>query len=80
MKLQHGISLEKHQALVGKTIDILLEHINSTGSAVGRTTMDAPEIDGQIYIENSGGYLPADIIPVKITKGTAYDLYGVVEN
>ena len=82
MKLQNGISKEKHEALLGSTLDVLLERITGSGSGVGRSYLDAPEIDGLVYINSviRSNYLPGDIIPVKITKVTAYDLHGYVEN
>jgi ribosomal protein S12 methylthiotransferase len=80
MQLQQQISLANHQKLEGKRLDVLIEKISDSGSATGRSYLDAPEIDGLVYVNSAGGYLPGDIIPVKITKVTAYDLYGVLEN
>ncbi|MGD9580614.1 MAG: 30S ribosomal protein S12 methylthiotransferase RimO [Vampirovibrionia bacterium] len=81
MELQNSISLENHKLLLGKTIDVLLESIDESGQGEGRSYLDAPEIDGLVYIDSaaSSDYLPGDIIPVKITNVTAYDLYGVVD-
>jgi len=80
MELQHDISLKKHEALVDKKMEVLLEKFSASGKGLGRSYMDAPEIDGMVYVNSVEDYLPGDIIPVKITKATAYDLYGVVEN
>ncbi|MEW5820136.1 MAG: 30S ribosomal protein S12 methylthiotransferase RimO [Cyanobacteriota bacterium] len=82
MELQHNISFEKHRDMIGKTIDVLLETISGSGSGTGRSYLDAPEIDGLVYIDSvaKSEYLPGDIIPVKITKVTAYDLYGIIES
>jgi ribosomal protein S12 methylthiotransferase len=82
MELQQGISLAKNQALVGKTLDILVEgHGVSedeggqpTGDTItlGRSYRDAPEIDGYVLVE---GELPVgQIVPVRITGATTYDL------
>lgn len=79
MEMQQEISTKKNNELVGKVMDVLLEEIEEDGSATGRTYMDAPEIDGLVHLDSSCGYLPGEIIPVKITSVTAYDLYGVVE-
>jgi len=45
MALQQGISLEKNQSLVGKTLEVLVEGYGD-GITLGRTYRDAPEIDG----------------------------------
>ena len=77
MLLQQGISLEKNQALVGKTLDVLVEG-NGDGLSMGRTYRDAPEIDGLTIIE--GEHPPGSMIPVRITDAMAYDLNGVRES
>ena len=82
MELQSGISLKKNQALVGKTLDILVaghgagedEAGAKTGEQIslGRSYRDAPEIDGYVLVE---GFLPiGEIVPVRITGATIYDL------
>lgn len=74
MALQQGISLEKNQAFVGKTLTVLIEG-RGDGISVGRCYRDAPEIDGMVVVEEE---LPVgEMIPVKITGGMAYDLTGV---
>ncbi len=87
MELQQGISLAKNQALVGQTLEVLVEgHGDSEDEAgratgerlsLGRSYRDAPEIDGYVIVE---GELPVgQIVPVRITGATAYDLIGTVE-
>jgi ribosomal protein S12 methylthiotransferase len=86
MEAQQRISLQKNQALVGKTLDVLVEgqgQIENTTStkpqsiSIGRSYRDAPEIDGMVLIE---GEAPVGrIVSVRITGAMAYDLTGVVE-
>jgi ribosomal protein S12 methylthiotransferase len=87
MELQQGISLAKNQALVGKTLDILVEghgasedsdgNITDQTITLGRSYRDAPEIDGYVLVE---GELPVgEIVPVRITGATTYDLIATVE-
>jgi ribosomal protein S12 methylthiotransferase len=76
MALQQGISLEKNQAFVGKTMDVLIEG-HGDGLSMGRTYRDAPEIDGLTILD--GEYPLGEILPVRITGALAYDLSGVVE-
>jgi ribosomal protein S12 methylthiotransferase len=76
MGLQQGISLEKNQSLVGKTLDVLVEGYGD-GITLGRTYRDAPEIDGYTIIE--GEIQKGELVPVRITGAMAYDLSGIVE-
>ncbi|MDH5605306.1 MAG: 30S ribosomal protein S12 methylthiotransferase RimO [Anaerolineae bacterium] len=82
MELQQKISLENNQALVGKTLEVLIEgHGEVEDSheliAVGRTYRDAPEIDGMVIVE---GQPPVgEIVPVKINGAMTYDLTGHIE-
>jgi len=88
MQLQQGISLEKNQAFVGKTLDVLVEgygqvqaedgaHTPGEQISLGRTYRDAPEIDGMVIVE---GEIPVgELLPVRISGAMAYDLTGVVE-
>jgi ribosomal protein S12 methylthiotransferase len=73
MTLQQGIALEKNQAQVGKTLDVLIDG-RDRDISIGRSYRDAPEIDGLVIVE--GGAEPGEIIPVNITGAMAYDLTG----
>jgi ribosomal protein S12 methylthiotransferase len=76
MELQQGISLEKNQMQVGKTLDVLIEG-QGDGLSLGRTYRDAPEIDGMVVVE---GEMPVgEMIPTRITGAMTYDLSGVVD-
>ena len=75
MALQQGISLERNQAFMGKTLDVLFEGYGD-GVSIGRSYRDAPEIDGLVIVE---GQAPlGEILPVRITGAMTYDLSGVV--
>jgi ribosomal protein S12 methylthiotransferase len=76
MALQQPISLSKNQALVGKTLDVLMEG-QGDGLTVGRTYRDAPEIDGLVVIE--GDVPVGEFVPVRITGAMEYDLTGTVD-
>ncbi|MFQ3568256.1 MAG: 30S ribosomal protein S12 methylthiotransferase RimO [Aggregatilineales bacterium] len=86
MSLQHSISLKKSQSFIGRTIDVLVEGHgqaqDDAGAAagtlsLGRSYRDAPEIDGYVIIE---GELPmGEIVPVRVTGATAYDLIATVD-
>ncbi len=73
MEIQQRISLAKNQALVGRTLDILVEG-QGDGLSVGRSYRDAPEIDGLVLVRAE---LPiGEIVPVRITAALEYDLVG----
>jgi ribosomal protein S12 methylthiotransferase len=75
MTLQQNISLQINQALVGQTLDILVEGFDK-GLSIGRSYRDAPEIDGLVFAEGQAEL--GAIVPVKISGAMAYDLTGVV--
>ena len=73
MALQQPISLAKNQALIGQTLDVLVEG-QGEGLSVGRSYRDAPEIDGLVLVQAD---LPiGSIVPVRITGALEYDLVG----
>src|SRR5690606_22662350 len=75
MQTQQGISLQRNQALVGRTLDVLVEGKDKHIS-LGRSYRDAPETDGMVLVE---GDLPVgEIVPVRITGAMEYDLVGTV--
>ncbi len=80
MAIQAKISEENDRALIGTTTEVLIEEIlkDKKGfvQAKGRASFQAPEVDGNIYVEGSKDILPGDFIKVRITDGYAYDLIG----
>jgi len=88
MALQHGISLARNQAWIGKTLDVLVEGqgdvVDPQGRVqpgevitLGRSYRDAPEIDGLVIIESD--IPPGEMVPVRVTGALPYDLSGTVE-
>ena len=82
MRLQQQISLEKNQEHIGKKMHVLLEHIQELEDGgmqlVTRSFRDAPEIDGQVYIDlNQDDITPApgSFIEVEIIDCDEYDLF-----
>ena len=79
MELQSQISKEINESLVGKTVKAMVDVIYTPSEATGHTYRDAPEIDGDIYINLNGhDILPGDVVDVKIIKADEYDLWGVI--
>jgi len=71
MALQQRISLEKNQAFVGKTLDVLIEG-QGDGLSVGRSYRDAPEVDGLVLVD--GRLAIGEVAPARITGALTYDL------
>ena len=76
MSIQSLISQEINEGLVGTEFDVLIEGRDRETDEVvaGRSYREAPEVDGQIYIENDKKSLAGDIVRVKVTAGFAYDM------
>lgn len=79
MSVQREISLSKNQSLIGKTIEILVEEENEDGSYLGRSYMDAPEIDNSVLFTSQSLLTPGDFVSVQICDAYDYDLVGVVK-
>lgn len=76
MAIQQQIAFAHNDAMIGQTVDVLIDMVNQFGTAVGRTQWDAPEIDNTVQVK--GHAIPGEIVPVKITHVTPYDLKGLV--
>ena len=59
---------------IGKTITVLVDEAGEEG-AIARSSADAPEIDGVVYLEAASGLKPGDFARVKITAADAHDLW-----
>ncbi len=78
MEKQAGISANKLKQNIGKTRDVLIDTIDTTENVIiARTSSDAPDIDGLVYIKLSreNHYQAGDIIQVKITDTDEYDMW-----
>jgi ribosomal protein S12 methylthiotransferase len=74
METQQRISSAKLQAKIGKTIEILIDEVDDEG-AVGRSTADAPEIDGRVYLEGVVDVQPGDFVEAVVEAADEYDLW-----
>ena len=74
MELQEEISERRLQRKVGQTMRVLVDDIGDDGVAVARSSADAPEIDGLVYVEKPGRVAIGDFMDVEITGADAHDL------
>jgi len=75
MAHQAVISSARLQLRVGKLEKILVDEVVEEG-AVGRSMADAPEIDGQVYIDGATHLKVGDIVTVEIEEADDYDVWG----
>lgn len=75
MAVQAEISAAKLQRKVGKTIKVLVDEIDAEG-AWGRSSADAPEIDGAVRIDDGQLLKPGQFVDVVVEEADAHDLYG----
>jgi len=81
LELQQGISLNNNGFYMGKTIEVLVEEkIADEDVYMGRARFDAPEIDGQVYINTKKMLQIGDIVSVEINDFMEYDLIGGLAN
>lgn len=77
MLLQQEIAFEKAEAMVGRVLPAMVEgRLPEEGVIVARTYMDAPGIDGNVFIETDRDFYSGTIIDVRITGSNEYDLIG----
>jgi ribosomal protein S12 methylthiotransferase len=84
MQLQQGLVARKNRRRVGQRLDVLLEGTGTLEDErgrtrpifAGRTIRQAPEVDGMVFVHARPGLAPGQIIPVRITQATEYDLWG----
>ena len=79
MTLQQEISLARNLQRVGTTETVLVEEVSDDGTAIGRTSREAPDADGICRISGAKGLTPGSFVSVKITAADAYDLAGVLK-
>lgn len=78
MKLQQSISKEINATFIGKTLPCIIESVDNDGLIIARSSRDAVEIDGLVYINTEKPVVPGDIENVLIKSSDEYDLYGVL--
>ena len=81
MEKQAIISAEKLKNNIGKTRAVIIDDINSSEEyLIGRTSSDAPDIDGLVYIDRPAnhGIQVGDITQVTIDDTDEYDMWGAL--
>ena len=76
MLIQQEIAFEKADEKVGMTVPVIIEGRLDDGALVGRTYMDAPDVDGYVFIDSDKDLMSGTIMNVRITGSNEYDLIG----
>lgn len=82
MLAQQEIVFSRQQEFIGKEMDVLIEgrladELTENGYVyVGRTAMDAPEVDSNIYIETPRELMSGSLVRARVTGAQDYDLLG----
>lgn len=74
MAHQQAISSARLQQKIGKTIQVIIDEVDDEGP-IGRSMADAPEIDGNVYLDTDEDLKPGDIVSVVVTDADEYDLW-----
>jgi ribosomal protein S12 methylthiotransferase len=76
MEKAQAISEAKLEAKVGRTLQVIVDEVDDEG-ATCRTQADAPEIDGNLFIDEGFEHLnPGDLVVVEVEEAGEYDLWG----
>ena len=73
MAVQEKISAARLTRKIGKRMTVLVDEIQKN-TAIARSTADAPEIDGVVYVKNAKNVKPGEFIEVEITGSDPHDL------
>jgi len=79
MKAQSRVSFRKNRALIDRVDPVLVEGVSEETDLLlrGRSIRQAPDVDGQVYI-TAGQAEIGDIVPLRITDSSEYDLIGEI--
>ena len=79
MELQQEIAFELAENKIGKELMVMIEgKVADENAYVGRTYMDAPNVDGLIFVETDEEMMSGDFAKVKVTGALEYDLIGEI--
>lgn len=76
MALQAEISEELHQDMEGKELTVVIEGFDEENPqlAIARSYREAPEIDGNIFVENAADLQVGQFVKVRVVQGFTYEM------
>jgi ribosomal protein S12 methylthiotransferase len=76
MQAQERISAQRLERKIGRTLTVLVDELRGE-NAIARSSADAPEIDGQVFIARPRNLKPGDFVTVRVTRAGNHDLWAV---
>jgi ribosomal protein S12 methylthiotransferase len=77
MEVQEDISAELLAAKIGREIVVLVDAVDEEGT-IARSSADAPEIDGLVFINEFFDAEPGDFLRVTVVDADEHDLYAEI--
>ena len=79
MAMQQEIAFEKNESRIGQEMDVMIEgYLPEDDVYVGRSYMDAPDVDGFVFLSTGWNLVTGDYVKVRIIQAQGYDLIGEV--
>lgn len=79
MALQQPVAFAVGEAKIGKVLDVMVEgRLPEDNIYITRTYMDAPEVDGYVFVASDWDLISGDFLKVRITGADEYDLIGEI--
>jgi len=79
MAMQQEIAFEKNESRIGQEMDVMIEgYLPEDDVYVGRSYMDAPDVDGFVFLSTGWNLMTGDYVKVRIIQAQEYDLIGEV--
>ncbi len=79
MELQQEIAFIKSESMVGRVLDVMIEgKVADEPAYVARTYMDAPGVDGYLFVNSDELFMSGDFVRVQVIGAAEYDLIGDV--
>ena len=75
MEKQQQISRHRLAQKIGRRLEVIIDEKNEEGY-LARSSADAPEIDGVVYVETEQVLTAGDRVAVEITDRDAYEHHG----
>lgn len=76
MQEQQEISRRLNQKFLGRECEVLIDERSADGAYLGRLSIDAPEVDGLVYVKTAQHLEPGAFVKARITDTCEYDLVG----
>lgn len=81
MELQQEVAADNARRHIGRSMEVIVEgRAVDENVVVARSYMDAPNVDGYVFVEGAGSLMTGDIVTVTITGATEYDLIGELKD